>query len=61
LWGAFYGGKYGYLLPDWSALAIFAGLAAGPCVRWRFGLRTLLVATTIAAVVLGLVVYVARK
>ena len=40
-----------------------ATLAAVPWIhaRWRFSLRTLLIATTLVAVVLGLVVYAARK
>ena len=32
-----------------------------PWIRWRFSLRTLLIATTLVSVGLGLVVYAARK
>jgi hypothetical protein len=36
------------------------GVVAAPCIKWRFTLRTLLIATTLVAVVLGLVVWAAR-
>jgi hypothetical protein len=41
----------------------FAALAAAPWLRWsnRFSLRTLLVATTLVAVVLGLIMWAASK
>ena len=38
----------------------FAGLAAAPWLRWRFSLRTLLIATTLVAMVLGLIVWAMR-
>ena len=47
-------------VPFWFltlSLSICAGL---PWVHWRFSLRTLLIATTLVAVVLGLVVYATR-
>jgi hypothetical protein len=56
LWGSFYRGQYGPVIPDWFALTIFATLASIPWISWRFSLRTLLIATTLVAVVLGLVV-----
>jgi hypothetical protein len=31
-------------------------IAAAPCIKWRFSLRTLLIATTLIAAVLGLAV-----
>ena len=37
-----------------------ATLAVAPWLRWRFTLRTLLIATTLVAVVLGLIVAVLR-
>jgi hypothetical protein len=40
--------------------AIVAPLAALPWIRSRFSLRTLLITTTLIAVVLGLVVYLSR-
>ncbi len=45
---------YGWL----ASTAIAAALV--PWMRWRFGLRTLLLATTLIAVALGLVVYAVR-
>ena len=33
------------------------GVVAAPCIKWRFSLRTLLIATTLVAVVLGLIVW----
>jgi hypothetical protein len=44
-------------LPYWFILALTASLAAIPWIRWRFSLRTLLIATTLVAVVLGLIVW----
>jgi hypothetical protein len=48
------------MAPVWfaSLLAIAAG--ATPWLRWRFSLRTLLIATTLVAVGLGLIVFAAR-
>jgi hypothetical protein len=50
-------------LPQWFPVLIFAALTDAPWIHWskRFNLRTLLIATTLVAVVLGLVVYVARQ
>jgi hypothetical protein len=52
---------YSCQMPYWFpfALAIVAGIA--PWIRWRFTLRTLLIATTLVAVVLGIVVYGANR
>ena len=49
-------------VPHWFLLGIVATLAPVPWIHWskRFSLRTLLIATTLVAVVLGLVVYAAR-
>jgi hypothetical protein len=45
-------------VPFWFIVLISLALAAAPWLRtrWRFSLRTLLLATTLVAVVLGLVV-----
>jgi hypothetical protein len=52
-WDQFnYGVRFPHLLP----VLVSATLAVAPWVRWRFTVRTLLIATTIFAVVLGLVV-----
>jgi hypothetical protein len=50
------------LVPHWFVILLAVTFAAVPWVhkiRWRFSLRTLLIATTLVAVVLGLVVYAA--
>jgi hypothetical protein len=48
--------RYYVHVPAWFAVVIVALLAAIPWVRWskRFSLRTLLIATTLVAVVLGI-------
>ncbi len=53
--------RVGIKLPYWFAMLVPVALAAVPWIRWRFSLRTLLIATTLVAVVLGLIVYVARQ
>jgi hypothetical protein len=60
-------GRFGYLhdsgptviLPDWFLIIIFAALSAAAWLGWsnRFSLRTLLITTTLIAVLLGLVVW----
>ena len=49
-------------IPYWFPVLISAALAAVPWIRWskRFTLRTLLIATTLVALVLGLIVWAAR-
>src|SRR3954447_21045285 len=52
-----------YDIPYWFPLLISIAFAAAPWLRelkLRFSLRTLLVATTLIAVVLGLIVWAAR-
>src|SRR4051812_25759238 len=44
-------------VPHWFCVIAFTSIAATPWIRWRFSLRTLLIATTLVAVMLGLVVY----
>ena len=51
----------GLAIPYWSLLLPMAALAAAPWLRWRFSLRTLLIATTLVAVGLGLIVWAARQ
>jgi hypothetical protein len=50
-------------LPHWFPVLLSAVFAAVPWIRWstRFTLRTLLIATTLVAMVLGLVVWAANK
>src|SRR5687768_13451676 len=47
-------------LPHWSSAICCAGLALAPWMRSRFSLRTLLIATTLVAVALGLIVVLSR-
>src|SRR3982751_549666 len=47
----------GLAIPYWSLLLPMAALAGITWIRWRFTLRTLLIATTLVAVVLGAIVY----
>ena len=48
------------IFPHWFATMLFATLTALPWLRWRFSLRTLLIATTLVAVVMGLIVWASR-
>jgi hypothetical protein len=52
----------GVIIPDWLPTLLAAGLVAVPWLHWsgRFSLRTLLIATTLVAVVLGLIVWLSR-
>ena len=47
------------IVPDWFFIGVAAVLSAAPWIRWsnRFSLRTLLITTTVVAVLLGLVVW----
>ena len=49
----------GLLIPDWFLIAAAIAISAAPWIRWpnRFTLRTLLIATTLVAVGLGLIVW----
>jgi hypothetical protein len=48
--------------PYWLPILVTAALAAVPLLPWskRFSLRTLLIATTLVAVALGTIIYLAR-
>jgi hypothetical protein len=50
------------LVPQWFVTVVAVTLAVAPWLRWskRFSLRTLLIATTLVAVVLGLIVAILR-
>jgi hypothetical protein len=50
----------GILFPHWLSFAVATGFAVVPWIRWRFSLRTLLIATTLVAVALGFAVYALR-
>jgi hypothetical protein len=56
----FAGDKY-VLFPHWLPLLVGTSLALSPWLRWRFSLRTLLIAITLVAVVLGLAIYAIRN
>jgi hypothetical protein len=49
--------------PDWFVILIATTLAVVPWIRWsrRFSLRTLLIATTLIAMMLGIVVYTSSR
>jgi hypothetical protein len=49
-----------WAVPYWLLFAVFSTLAIVPLLHWRFSLRTLLIATTLVAVVLGLIVWSLR-
>jgi hypothetical protein len=53
-------GAFAFRIPYWLPVINIAALATAPWLRWHFRLRTLLIATTVMAVVLGLVVWVNR-
>ena len=48
-------------LPHWFLLGTCMTFATVPWLRYRFSLRTLLIATTLVAVVLGLIVYAVKS
>jgi hypothetical protein len=52
-----------FFVPDWLVLVLVTMVGILPWydqVRWRFSLRTLLIAITLVAVVLGLIVVLRR-
>jgi hypothetical protein len=52
----------GIAIPDWAVVAPVVAVGVFPWIRWpeRFSLRTLLIAVTLVAVVLGLVAWSIR-
>jgi hypothetical protein len=50
----------GIIVPDWFLVLLSAALAVALWLPWRFSLRTFLIATTLAAVLLGAIVYRTR-
>ena len=56
--------SYSAYVPQWLPVLLLSALgtlAAVPSIRWRFSLRTLLIATTLVAIVLGAVVWLVSK
>jgi hypothetical protein len=49
-----------FTCPYWFAILLVATVSCAPWLRWRFSLRTLLIAMTLVAVVLGVMVYASR-
>jgi hypothetical protein len=59
--GAMETGNYRFIyVPYWFLILFSSLLAAAAWIRWQFSLRTLLLATTLVAVVLGWVVYATK-
>jgi hypothetical protein len=56
-----YWNPFAFAIPFWFLVPVFACGAMLPWLRWQFNLRALLTATTVVAVVLGVMVYAARK
>ena len=54
------GSGFHLIVPHWFLVLTTGAIAGLPLVRWRFSLRTLLIATTLVAMVLGLIVVVLR-
>ena len=50
----------GFCLPHCSLVVLYATLAAVSWLPWRFTIRTLLIATTLVAVMLGAIVWAAK-
>ena len=48
------------MMPYWFLVLLSAVFAAAPWIRHQFSLRTLLIATTLIAVLLGLIVWLVR-
>jgi hypothetical protein len=59
-WNLFTSGGLAVWSPIWFPTLLLAVMAAVPWIRWRYSLRTLLIATTLVAVVLGLIAWSMR-
>jgi hypothetical protein len=53
-------GKGGWTFPYWLPIVSTIAVCAAPWLPFRFSLRTLLIAMTLVAVVLGLIVWLSR-
>jgi hypothetical protein len=54
------GKNYAVVVPHWFPLAVAGALSVAPWLALRFSVRTMLIATTLVAVVLGLAVWASR-
>ena len=52
--------RHSIMVPYWFAAVFAATLAGVPWIRLRFSLRTLLIATTLVALILGMIVALSR-
>jgi hypothetical protein len=62
-WGFGFYKRPNYLiihLPYWFLITVAGTFSTTPWLHWRFSLRALLIATTLVAVVLGLIVWLSR-
>jgi hypothetical protein len=48
------------IVPMWFLIIVSISCAAAPWLAWKFGVRTLLIATTVVAVVLGIAVWLSK-
>lgn len=53
--------EWGLFFPHWILGAVTASIAAFPWLPFRFSLRTMLIATTLIAVVLGLIMWSTKQ
>jgi hypothetical protein len=49
------------VIPHWLMLVVFGGFASLPWLHWQFSLRTLLIAMTVVAALLGLLVWAMNR
>jgi hypothetical protein len=56
-WGDQWGQRF-LMAPHWFVAVLMGAIGGLPWLPWRFSLRTLLIATTLVAVALGLIGYV---
>jgi hypothetical protein len=47
-------------LPYWLTVVVMCAVTAAPWLRWRFSLPTLLIAMTVVAIAIGVIVVVSR-
>jgi hypothetical protein len=60
LWERSTTGRLFIHVPHWFPFVLLVALAVSPWLRWHFTTRTLIIATTLIAVVLGIIVWMTR-